>query len=425
MNIKYSLYYVNFKMKIANKIICALLLTFLILSCVNKENEVSQTIYPKTLHINLNEAISDSMELSDIAEKVEYVPLQTADSILLGYFWDFVVTDDNFFIKNDLDIFRFDNKGNFLNKLYNVGKGPGESSARCFAVDETLELVYVFDQLYNDVKIYTFNGVYIKTIKAPILPSGSWLFSMGLFNNYLFVPIPQGPNINYLYSLFNIKNDSIHILYKNFRNYNKSQLKKFHYKTYDYHYQISDSSILFKERFSDTIFSVNKSLVQNPRYIIDLGSYKLDWEEWRDNGMFNTSGKAPYGYQVQSFIESKNFLFLVLRSFQESEILVVYNKNKDSIKIYKNSNFQKPSDQVYLKNNLDELITFPLMNKNAYLFYHENCLYTVIESTDFVKDYKYASQDKKGTTKYLREKISLFNSVNEFSNPIIIRVYLK
>ena len=252
-----------------------LLLVFAFISCTNIEKPAHEKIiFPITVNLNLSEAIEDSMNLSEIADKVEYIPLQTTDSSLMGYFWNFAITKDYFFIVNELSVLTFDKYGKYINSLFRIGSGPGEAHAYCIAVDEDGGKVFVYDHVIGNVKIYDFHGKYIKTIKKSIRPPGSWGYSIGFFNNNLFVQTTQRPFIKYLYSCFNLANDSIRILCKNYRSYNKTQEGKTPYSPYDYHYQITDSTILYKESYSDTIFSVNKKFIQTPRYIINLRESK-------------------------------------------------------------------------------------------------------------------------------------------------------
>jgi hypothetical protein len=402
-----------------------LLLLFTFVSCINREKPTPEKFnLPKTIHLELSDAITDSMNLSEIATKVEYIPLQTNDSALMGYFWDFAITKDYFFIKNELSVLTYDKYGNYVNSLFRVGIGPGEANAYCLTVDEDGERVFVFDHKISNVKIYDFNGTYINTINEPIRPPGSWGYSIGYFKNNLFVQTTQRPLVKYLYSCFDLANDSIRILCKNYRSYNKSQEGKTPYSPYDYHYQITDSTILYKESYNDTIFTVNKMFIQTPRYIINLGNQKLDWDTWRECA-FNLAGGPPNGYKVQSFVETESFLFLALQSFKEPQMFAVFNKITNSTSIFKNKDQDPSNSRVYLKNNLDNMIPFPAMNKNGYLFYYEGCLYSVIEASDFAKVYRSTSTEIKSSSKYLKNMAPIFSKITEFSNPIIMKVYLK
>lgn len=394
-------------------------------SCTSTEKPVTEKIdFPVTINLNLSEAVEDSMNLSEIARKVEYIPLQTTDSSLLGYFRKFAITEDYFFIVNDLSVLIFDDEGNYINRLFSIGSGPGEAAAYCIAVDERGERVFVYDHKLSNIKIYDFQGNYIKTMKESIRHPGTWVYSIGFFNNNLLVHTTQRPHAKYLYSSIDLSNDSIRILCRNYRTYSKSQEGKIPYSPYDYHYQITDSTILYKETYSDTIFSVNKDFKQTARYIINLGDRKLTWETWRECA-FNLAGGPPSGYMVQSFTETESYLLLILNSYKYTQMFAVYNKNTNSTSIFRNNDYVSSTREVYLKNDLDNLIPFPPMNKDGYLFYYDGCLYSVIETIDFVKYFKSGHTKAKSSSRYLRTMDPVLSNITEFSNPVLMKVHLK
>jgi hypothetical protein len=423
-----KLHYFHIK---AIKTIINFIISFLLLpafvSCTNKEkSEFPKINFPMTIHLNLLRANTDSMNLSEIAERVEYIPLQTTDSSMMEYIDDFIITHDYIFIKDGLKVLKYDKNGRFIRSMFNVGRGPEEAFPVCFTVDEVGKLVYVFDR-NKYVKIYDYNGKYQNTIKKLINPLESlppW--SIGFFNNNLFISIAQRPKIKYIYSCFDLKNDSIRIIYKNNRKYDKLQEEKWPAVIpYDYDYQITDSTIMFKEKFCDTIFKVDKNFMTEPRYIIDLGTQKLEWEDWRDYGMFGFASGLPYGYWVQSFKETKTFLFLVLTSHKGPELFTVYDKSSDSVKIFTIKSYKRTYTQVYSRNDLDNLVAFPPMDQNGYLFFWDGCLFSVIEAKDFTEAYRSATPENKNSTKYLKNMVPFLSTVTEFSNPIIMKVYLK
>ncbi len=402
-----------------------LILVSCFISCTSPEKPVTGSIdFPVTINLNLSEAVEDSMNLSEIARKVEYIPLKTTDSSLLGYFRKFAITEDCFFIVNDLSVLIFDDEGNYINRLFSIGSGPGEAAAYCIAVDERGGRVFVYDHKLSNVKIYDFHGGYLKTMKESIRHPGTWVYSIGFFNNNLLVHTTQRPHAKYLYSSIDLSNDSIRVLCRNYRTYSKSQEKKTPYSPYDYHYQITDSTILYKETYSDTIFSVNKDFEQKARYIINLGDSKLDWETWRECA-FNLAGGPPSGYMVQSFTETESYLLLVLNSYKYPQMFAVYNKNTNSTSIFRNNDYVSSTREVYLKNDLDNLIPFPPMNKDGYLFYYDGCLYSVIEAIDFVKYFKSRHSEAKSSSRYLRSMDPVLSNITEFSNPVLMKVHLK
>lgn len=402
------------------KIFGSIFLILLLQSCSEKaENKI---LFPKTIHLNLTD-ICDSLNLSEIAEKVEYVPLQTVDNALLSSILNFSVTDDYFFIKNESDVMIFDKKGKYLSNLFVVGNGPGEAFAYCFTVDNQGKYVYVYDHRKRDVKSYSFSGDFKGTISG-FSPKEYHVYAMGFFNNNLLVHTTQRPYVRYLYSCFDLETDSVRILCRNYREYNKSHEGKSPLSPHDYHFQVTDTSILYKETYCDTLFEVHKDFKQEARYIIDLGNNKLFWEDWRDSGMFNfATNDLPSGYKVQSFVETKSFFFIVLKSLKEPPLLAILDKQSNSVRILRNQDTS--SRQIYLNNDIDSLIPFPFMNQIGYIFYFDGWLYSIVEAKDFEKYYKSASAKIKASMKSLNDMPSTYTEITEFSNPVIMKVYLK
>ncbi len=396
-------------------------------SCLNKKEHKHSEDFPQTIKLDLSNASTDTMNLSFIAEKIEYIPLQTTDSSLLGFdtFNSLVISKNDFFIQNEFRILRFDKEGKFVCDLFKVGRGPGEANARCFSVDEHNQRVYVFDQISKEVKIYSFTGRYINKTKKPINSEQHTTISIGYFHNNLFVTTPQNPRHKYLYSCYDLLNDSIRVICDNNRKYNIFQMNKRPLTPYDSHYQITDSTIMYKEWFNDTLLKMNKKYLSEPRYIIDLGEHKLDWETWRDNGMFNIAGGPPSGYWAQSFIETKSYLIIAIRSFKNPHIIAVYNKDDKSVNLHTLKVFKFASDKLYFKNDIDEIIDFPLLNDNDYFLYYNNCLFSIINAMDFIRAYRNTEAKIKKSSKYLISMIPVFNAITEFSNPIIVKIYLK
>jgi len=411
------------------KILTAFLFLVYVLNSCNDNSKTGTSLnnFPKKITLNLADAITDSMNLSEIAERVEYIPLQTTDSTFMGDIYDFIVTQDYIFIKDELRILKYNKNGKFGNSLFRVGHGPGEAFPICFAVDEAEKLVYVFDR--NEyIMIYDFDGRFNNSIKKPINPPESlppW--SIGCFNNSLFIAVAQRPQVKYIYSCYDLKNDSVRVLYNNHRKYDKSQEGKWPALIpWDYNYQINDSCIMYKERFCDTIFQVNKDFLQKPRYIIDLGRNKLEWEVWRDQRMFHLMETGPpFGYTVQSSIESKSFLFLSLTSFMEPQLFALFDKDSQTVRIYSSNDSKNQTKQVYLKNDLDHLIAFPPANKKGYIDYFNGCLYSIINAADFEEAYSSASERIKNSSAYLKSMHPVLSEIDENSNPVIMKVYLK
>ena len=108
--------------KVLKTIFLAVGICLLFISCKESRSKFERE-FPLDIIINTDDSRTDSSSLSEFAWKVEYIPLQTNDSILLDYIYDFKVTSDFIFVENGLDLLRFDTGGRFINKVYNTGRG--------------------------------------------------------------------------------------------------------------------------------------------------------------------------------------------------------------------------------------------------------------------------------------------------------------
>jgi hypothetical protein len=223
-------------------------------------------------------------------------------------------------------------------------------------------------------------------------------------------------------SAFDLNSDSIRVLYKDYTPENiKISSNRIQGRDVIC-YQNQDSAFLFKETFCDTLFKVNTSFKIEPQWIIDIIGNEFTRDELIKSEQ--TRG-TQIGYWFRSFAESSNYLFLVLRSESNPRIFGIYNKTNDSIKLSINKDINFTSWNIYLENDLDNLVNFYPIGPLGNLFYYEGCLYAIVEANIFSEKYKSASAETKSSTEYLRNMAPIFESINEFSNPIIMKVYLK
>ena len=140
---------------------------FVLLGCSSnkKQEPMSKSGVPV---INLSEDVSTvpSLLLSEVAEKLEIVPLEMTDQSMLGEIRRIQVTDHNIWIDHGREfyIYRFSRSGKFLNKIGSIGQGPGEyTTYSTFLVDEDKKEVYIIANT-NGVLAYDFEGNFKRKI---------------------------------------------------------------------------------------------------------------------------------------------------------------------------------------------------------------------------------------------------------------------
>ena len=153
-------------MKVSFKIGLLLMLGGFIVSCSSKkQTDAMQSNGVPIINLSDNVQEVKSLPLSDVAAKVEIVPLEVTDESLLANVTDFYVSEYNIWIHHSKDpkIYRFTREGKFLNTIGKRGQGPGEYTYFMnFMIDEKRQEVYVVTT-NRVVYVYAANFICFKT----------------------------------------------------------------------------------------------------------------------------------------------------------------------------------------------------------------------------------------------------------------------
>jgi len=139
-------------------IISFLVAGFLLGSCNNsghRKNDNSDLPY----HVNLENEINNvqSVPLSTLGRRLEYVPLETDTACLIKSISNVFVSDSFIYVSDGNRLLLFNRNGRFLKQIGSAGRGPGEYSRIAdFIVDKGKREIYVLTS--RMVLIYDFNG---------------------------------------------------------------------------------------------------------------------------------------------------------------------------------------------------------------------------------------------------------------------------
>ena len=106
---------------------------------------------------------ADVLNVSQIAEDIEFLPLETTDECLLGdNIMNIVATSKDIIIFDYEACYRFDRKGKFKNKIGVKGNGPGEYVKPMYVTVDTLnKWVYMGDYMVKRFVKYDFEGKHV------------------------------------------------------------------------------------------------------------------------------------------------------------------------------------------------------------------------------------------------------------------------
>lgn len=367
-----------------------------------------------------------AVNLSEIADSVEFIPLETTkESAIRRIFYDNIIFENGLFYissKEDGDIKIFNKRGGYIKTFNKMGRGPGE-----YDFFDRFDINHITGGLFiqgnRKIHEYTKNDDFVRTIYSP--PSsdidGRTLSFFRCFNNAIFL---RSSNI-YPESKYSavILDSSSNII------------KKIEYPLEDLKYvetlkgqsnSTSPRAFKYKNKFriinghNKYILSINKDLSVDTAFIINYGEYcpKLKSITILRSGI-------PYLWNRFQVYESDNYLFMMFHvgSLIKKPIILLnpmgieYNYNHSC------SFFKKKSGEFTFlsqpeKNMLgfiDDLEGGPPVW--PYYVSEDNYMIASISAYEF-KEYIISNN--------VSEKYrTITESINESDNPIIIKVKLK
>lgn len=253
------------------------LLIFLLclIACTNEKNQELETIA-------VSAAKTSEINISEIAESVQMIPLETNDSCLISYISSIDICNNYIFINSGgRSIIQFDTNGNYIRQIGRQGKGPAEylypGNITC---DINNQKIYISD--YRQIHCFDFKGNYIYTIKLNQLIEYIASTNNGLLAFYTKFGEKNGDKMmnRVLANIYSINGklvDSLEI--KNIEvdgttgtiNPGAHYLSQAAGKTYLYYPVLVPEPVL-----RDTLFQMAKDQHFIPRYKIDFGITNIE-----------------------------------------------------------------------------------------------------------------------------------------------------
>lgn len=265
--------YADIEMNKINLLIMRIkLLAFLLIifCCCSRKSINEKDNIDSILEIDLlSESVSKVKNLSKFAANIDYIPLQTLESSLIGGFISKIVNmDKRIYITNMENIMCFDIDGKFLSKIEKIGRGPEEyTSIEDFDVSSdnksltmlSLKKIFVYD--ISDTG-FTFQRSLALKDPAPAR------ISMVPETDNVFLAIPPWRGTEPTLSLLiNNVGDTIHFK-PNCYKYEMVRKSNYRAGNETIVYSIGNK-VCFKEGFSDTVFYISlKNNFFKPRIIL-------------------------------------------------------------------------------------------------------------------------------------------------------------
>jgi hypothetical protein len=254
--------------KIAPYVIKTILLIFFayVVAC----SPVSQNVQEEIEVINLNSHLNDA-NLDELYKKyvsnIKVVSLETTDESLLRSISDVFFSDTHIYVMvpNPRQIFIFDSKGNYVNKL-KFGNGPGEIvNMQDADFDEEKRELVVYQRPY--LKHYTPTGIFIREENIPYYFSSMKYVQDGyvLTNDSGYMGCEDYPDATVLYVDRNFNLISAHL----------KRVEKIAYRNVDWVNFNLKLNVAVVPSKSDTIYFLSRNGF-TPQYYIDYTNDKFD-----------------------------------------------------------------------------------------------------------------------------------------------------
>lgn len=356
-------------------------------SCNNSTTSVSPYL------IDLENGITNinSIPLSSIGNKLEYVPLETDTACLIETISNAFITDSLIFVSDYDKLLKFDKKGNFLKQIGTKGRGPGEyPSLGNFLVDEANREIFVLSA--RVVLVFDYEGNFKRDFKIDV-PCRQFIL---IHNSELLFHPFNFPNAgtDTVYSWYITDRTGVVLtkLVNTLKRTNKAVIIPVS-PLYMY-----DKTPHFMEFGVDTLFRYNNN-EKTPYAIFNPGKLKFP----PDPTMAEVPG-IDGKLWVNEIRETKDLFFVNLWwDLSDSISNCIYDKSSSSFSVLKNGGFT---------NDIDGGLTFwpkKIINENVFLDY--------VDAFKLINSVKKVQPDNRGQSSQLSDVVK---KLSETSNPVLI-----
>ena len=168
----------------------------------NSKNKLNSPILPYHIDLEKNLKNTRSVPLSSIGKKLEYIPLETNPTSLIGRIDGLGFTTSRLifsefyiFISDGNKLLQFERSGKFVRQIGSEGRGPEQYTELIdFCIYEKKEIIYILGA--RNIMEFDFNSQFKRSLKLPYLSvqfmlndTNHFMFYMGSFPVQTFDPV--------------------------------------------------------------------------------------------------------------------------------------------------------------------------------------------------------------------------------------------
>lgn len=371
-----------------------IIISLLFFNCNNKHKEnIKDEV--KIIKLNFNDVKIDSV--SNYFSDYKIIPLETNENSLIKRIDRLIIHENKIYILDqDLkSIFMFNENGIYINKIFNVGKGPGEYvQLRDFTITDDSHIVLHSSSPYKLI-FYDMNGKYI--------------FEKKINNHYYNISYAES---NYIfYDMIPNKLNNFKLLIKNknsnsFDKYLESKLETTISYTFSHKHLLKSTRLFFNEGFQNTIYTyANNKII--PYYYISCGDNNLS--KYYLNKIYNT--KLNNISKIVWELRDQNICFSITE-FREYKDFISFKLNNYYTIIYSKINHQAN----FIKLLIDDLTGLPVK------YYAHDGKDNIFLSILSARLFKSISSGRKKKDKYMEFDVmkNIGQELESWHNPILI-----
>ncbi|MGP1436286.1 MAG: 6-bladed beta-propeller [Phocaeicola sp.] len=301
----------------------------LLVSCESKQtkssNEKSKKTFVKLMTPNSLVDTYKELKLSDLADSVRYIPLETNKDLLLG---DIGVQGSCKYIQNSFYIYDaqqgcihvFSSEGKFQNKIGKIGQGATEIGQ---FLDYTTDgkSVYVAD-FGNKLHRFKKDGTYLGYVNLPKQAYKLMYISEDKIGCYITDDQFNNTNNAYSWLIVNAVGDSISCR-KTFKVRESSKGKSYnHYVLHDFS---TEHPHAYKEAFNDSLYYFDQEGNIHAYGHINLGVHKIN-----SSLSFDEVLKQGHAIRLSRIYDTPHYLIAKGRCFCIKDKMTCFVWNKDT-----------------------------------------------------------------------------------------------
>jgi hypothetical protein len=352
--------------------------------------------------INLKQAFDNAkpVSIADIADKIEYIKLETRNECLTGTNLKIYADSKNIVAIDRKQILLFDrHSGKFIRAIGQQGEGPNQFSRPLSIMPFNAETQSVYALRSKKRYEYSLEGKLISQRTTPDMVSEFANIDANVIA--AFLPNFKGNEKNRIVIV-----DKSGAILKTFPNcLSAPPTEAFMVWNPDGFFYKLDKQLYFSELFNDTVFHVTANTL-TPKYILSKGKYSPPYEM-----RTSTKFEPDKYFMIKGIFESPRYLFSTF-GFNKKGYTALYDKSKKST-IVNDSGSDSGGGII---NNTNDFVPINISSVTE-----NNELIGTLDAFKIVKWFK----ENPEKIKQLPQNLKDLQNVKETDNPVIVMVGLK